>query len=226
MTKLINIHTHKNTVEPDMLKLGIVDFVRNQQAEHFNYYTAGIHPWDIETILYSKFEQKIITHLSNKNCLGLGEIGLDKTIQSSLAQQEEVLVSQLKLAQQMKTQFLVIHNVKATDELYRILNSFKNKWCLLLHDFRGNRAIFDQFSKIADVYLSLGTQFFVGQNSSQKLLDLPSHKIFFETDDKELNEVEHIQALYHKYSKLLQKSELEIQILMANNFDQLKKTIL
>ena len=95
------------------------------------YFSVGIHPWDADLeISFSEFEGMI----QNQNCLAIGECGLDKLKGPDLEIQKTIFISQLDLA--VKYQLpVIIHCVKAFDELIEICKPYYSKVSLIIHGF-------------------------------------------------------------------------------------------
>ncbi len=74
MTPYINIHTHHYSKD-DGVFLFSNRFGSNEEVYTGKYFSAGIHPWDADReISLTDFENLI----NEKNCLAIGECGLDK----------------------------------------------------------------------------------------------------------------------------------------------------
>ena len=95
------------------------------------YFSIGIHPWDayLQTSL-SEFEKNI----QHPNCLAIGECGFDKIINIDLELQKVVFIYQLDLAVKFQKP-VIIHCVKAYDELTEICATYHSKTALIIHGF-------------------------------------------------------------------------------------------
>ena len=84
---LINLHTHQKT------EFGLeIVHAKEVLASPFSY---GIAPFEVNQYL---FDETICTH---KNCFAIGEIGLDKTIQTDINKQIKDFKSQLIHAEEL-----------------------------------------------------------------------------------------------------------------------------
>lgn len=143
-----------------------------------NYFSVGIHPWDAE-LLNKKNLKELKTNIAHKNCLAIGECGLDKVKGPDLDLQKIIFETQLKLAIQYQKP-VIIHCVKAFDELQEICGPFIKKIPLLIHGFNKSTQLAKQLIN-RGFYLSISLSFLT--RSTMK--ELPLEKLFLETDDKE-----------------------------------------
>jgi len=220
---LVDIHTHnfkpsgnitivnviladksdnKNSISPILL--------RNQKP--FTYFSAGIHPWfsdDWETQI------KLLEELSvHPKVIALGECGLDKSIKTSLDEQRKILNLQIKLSE--KTQKpLIIHCIKAYNELIEIRKSTKSDLPWIIHGFNSSLKVAENCIKYG-IYLSFGRSLF---NNSLKMTELiqwiPISKLFLETDESDLP----IEEIYLKYLKIKGISMNQLKVEMLQNFN-------
>ncbi len=122
-------------------------------------YAVGIHPWwlknhheslDCEAVssaqllnkkpLNKKLMQRIGQHVSNENCVAIGECGLDKNIPLDMAIQQQYLDAFLGLAKDLHLP-IILHCYKAHNELALLLKRHKlNDSCLngVVHAFSGS----------------------------------------------------------------------------------------
>ncbi|WP_395056444.1 TatD family hydrolase, partial [Flavobacterium sp.] len=112
-----NLHTHNSTNQLDVLELV------NQYPHEFDtsipFYSVGIHPWFIDEERLESDFQIIESKLQEKNCLAIGECGLDKRIEIAFDLQQTVFEKQLLLAEKYQKP-VVIHCVVAFQEVIAI----------------------------------------------------------------------------------------------------------
>ena len=179
-----------------------------------SYFSIGIHPWDSD-IQFSMAEfEKLIQH---KNCLAIGECGLDKVIEIDLEIQKRVFISQLELAvKYQKT--VIIHCVKAYDELIEICKPYHSKIPLIIHGFNKSLQLAKQLID-KGFYLSLNSA--ILKKVEIDLSILPIEKIFLETDN---NESLLIEDVYQKAAICFQIQEDELKAKIYTNFTALFNT--
>lgn len=163
------------------------------------YYAVGIHPWWIEKILpdsllnnsSSQHSEMLIdddwrrdlhTQVSAKNCVAIGECGLDGTITTPMVQQQQLFELHLQLAQEL-TKPLIIHSVKAHNDVFALLKKYRPRAGGVIHAFSGSL-------QQAQAYWQLGFYLGVGgtityeraKKTRHAVTELPLEAIVLETD--------------------------------------------
>ncbi len=189
-----NLHTHKFTNNAAILELV------NQYPWEFNntipQYSIGIHPWYIKEERLAGDLKMIGEKLKSKECLALGECGLDKRIEVPMPLQIEIFEKQIALAEQYKKP-LVLHLVAAFDELIEIKKRLKISVPIIIHGFSKNEALAKQL--IANgFYLSFGKYLLRNTELKEVFQSVPNHQFFLETDtiEETLEEVYTLAAAY------------------------------
>ena len=149
------------------------------------YFSIGIHPWDADLQVSTLDFEKIIQH---PNCLAIGECGLDKVIDVDLELQKQVFISQLDLAVKFQKP-VIVHCVKAYDELIDICSSYHSKIPLIIHGFNKSLQLAKQLTD-KGFYISLNHSVFKKEDIDFNVL--PIHKLFLETDNNELILIEDV----------------------------------
>jgi TatD DNase family protein len=170
----VNIHTH-HLSKDDGVFLFNNRFGFDKELYTKSYFSLGIHPWDSD-IDVSVFEfEKLI---QNKNCIAIGECGLDKLNGPDLEIQKRVLKFQLNLAAKYQKP-VIIHCVKAFDEIIEICEPFQTKIPLIIHGFNKSQQLALDFIE-KGFYLSFGSSVFKKNEFDFK--SIPLNKLFLETD--------------------------------------------
>jgi TatD DNase family protein len=192
--KLFNLHTHKFTNNSVLLELV------NQYPWEFDTtipnYSIGIHPWYIDENRLESDLKTINEKLQLKECLALGECGLDKRIDVPLALQIEVFEKQIALAEKHQKP-LVLHLVAAFQELIEIKNRLKISVPIIIHGFSKNEQVANELLKNG-FYLSFGKYLLRNPELESVFKSVPNDKFFLETDtiDESLEEVYQLAAKY------------------------------
>lgn len=211
----INTHTH---IQIHDAKLELVNLAINAN-ERPNHYSYGLHPWYLEkNTCYELLERlKVIAH--EKRCMAIGECGLDKLSKVDFTLQEEVFVEQIKIANQINKP-LIVHCVKAFNELINCLNLNDNKVPVIVHGFNNNE-------NIARVMVNEGYYFSFGKallgyesNAAKAIKNVGRKNFFLETDDADIS----IKYIYKKASELLGIDEEILQQQLQSNFETVFKT--
>lgn len=214
--KFFNFHTHNYTNQPDVLELV------NQYPQEFDasipFYSIGIHPWYIvEERLESDLEI-IESKLQEKNCLAIGECGLDKRIEIPMELQQVVFEKQLLLAQKYK-KAVVIHCVAAFQEVVVIKKRLNISVPMIIHGFSKNEQTAKQLVDNG-FYISFGKYLLRNPELESVFKSVPNNRFFLETDTIE----ENIDAVYTLAAKYKGVNLEEIQIQINKNFQSVFKT--
>lgn len=192
--KFFNLHTHKFTNNSDVLELV------NQYPWEFDAaipnYSIGIHPWYIDENRLESDLKTIDEKLQLKECLALGECGLDKRIEVPMQLQIEVFEKQIALAEKHQKP-LVLHLVAAFQELIEIKNRLKISVPIIIHGFSKNEQVANELIKNG-FYLSFGKYLLRNPELESVFKSVPNDKFFLETDtiDESLEEVYQLAAKY------------------------------
>lgn len=114
--------------------------------------------------------------LFDPSVVALGEAGLDKHIETPLSEQIEVFAEQVRLSEEFGKP-LIIHCVKAWDELLAVKKDLNPQKPWIIHGFRGNGALAEQLIR-KGFLLSFGAKF----NPEALPVAWPDH-ILLETDE-------------------------------------------
>lgn len=210
----INTHTHSQLYDA---KLELVNLGMGS-TDKPNHYSYGIHPWYIEKDTYEDQlrELKIMVH--EKRCLAIGECGLDKLSKVDFELQEEVFVEQIKIANYIQKP-LIVHCVKAFNELINCLNLNDNTVPVIVHGFNNNE-------NIARILVNEGLYFSFGKallgyesNAAKAIKNVGRKNFFLETDDADIS----IKYIYKKASELLGIDEEIIKQQLQGNFEKVFK---
>lgn len=206
-----NLHTHSYTNQDDVIE------IVNQYPQEFDNsipnYSIGIHPWYIAENRIDSDLQIIESKLKDQNCKAIGECGLDKRIEISMALQQRVFEKQLALAEKYKKP-VIIHCVGAFQEVIAIKKKMNISVPLIIHGFSKNIEIANQLVKNG-FYLSFGKSLFQINDMDSVFYSVPNDRIFLETDtiDKD------IKAVYEIASKNRNIELEEMKVIINANFD-------
>ncbi len=176
--RFLNLHTHNFTNSPDILE------IVNQYPWDFKndipYFSIGIHPWFIKESRLEDDLKIIEDKIQLKNCLALGECGLDNRIELPMTLQIKVFEKQIALAAKFKKP-LILHLVGGFDALIEIKKRLKITVPIIIHGFSKNELV---AKKLLDegFYLSFGK--YLIQNPKMEIIfkSVPNNRFFLETD--------------------------------------------
>ena len=174
-------------------------------------FSAGLHPKDITENWKPDFEQiKNISLL--KNCLAIGECGLDGLIQVDENLQNEVFQAHLSWAKEVKKP-IIIHCVRRFSQILHYKNA---KIPLIIHGFNKKENIALELLD-AGFHLSFGHATLENLSLQKIIKDIPIQRLFLETDDSDFE----IIKLYNKVSEIKSVPLEELKNRMWENLDNI-----
>lgn len=213
---LINIHTHSRKNEPENSVFAIQNIVWTQTDALLSYptdahYSVGVHPWylDKTEINWAEFE----AFAQSKNIVAIGECGLDKAIKTPLAAQIPIFVQQIHLAERLQKP-VIVHCVRAYNEVLSIIKQEKPQIPLILHGFNKNLEVAKMFFPY-HVYFSFGKNV-LKENFDGGLLQhiYSQNKLFLETDDAHIS----IIGIYERAAEHLHIGVAELAQAIEKNY--------
>lgn len=210
MLPYINIHTHHLNDHSNVyfvLSLNPGEQITNSESV---FYSAGIHPWNINSTDLTSAIHELEISASNSNVLAIGEIGLDRMIKTPISAQKDVFQKQLQIAEEYNKP-VIIHCVKCFSELISIRKNNYPKLPWIIHDFRKSNQIAENLIALG-CYLSFGKALLKDEKLQSVFQNLPMNKLFLETDDSDIE----IEELYKKASiiKDLNLQELKEELFL------------
>ncbi len=175
---IFDIHTH--TIVPEGV-WGLRNLRETETPEPASgLYSMGVHPWYADPLHWKKQLEQLRVASRSPRVLAIGECGLDKVCQVPFSLQETVFAAQVEWANRLGKP-LLIHCVRAWEELLQLLEMEKNKVPVIFHGFVKNAALAARLTA-KGYYISLGKA--LEKPAMQQVLrQLPGDRFFLETDD-------------------------------------------
>ena len=197
----VDAHTHCPE-EGDATSIQIHSLhLTEAMPEHFagrSFASIGLHPWQAEGSLLL-LEEKLLTE---PRVVALGEVGLDRVCSTPYSKQLYFFREEARLADRLDLP-LIIHLVRAQEDLVRLGKELRPRSPWLIHGFRGKPQQAEQLLR-AGFYLSFGRYF----HSESLALAYREGRAFLETDDiAELS----IASVYEEASRSLGISLKELR---------------
>ncbi|MEG1686043.1 MAG: TatD family hydrolase [Bacteroides sp.] len=181
---ILDIHTHQSeNASKAITSVSPSDF----NPVEGNCYSVGIHPWSVAEIDGNEWIDELIRVASHPQVVAIGEIGLDKLITTDMTLQTKIVEIQVAVAEQLRLP-VVIHCVRAFNELIQLKKKIKPTTPWIIHGFRAKKSIVEQLIK-QGFYISFGEKY-----QQDALCLVPLNKLFLETDESENN----IEILYQQ----------------------------
>jgi TatD DNase family protein len=174
--------------------------------------TFGIHPWYLNDKNFNQLLSSVNSTSGFPNLIAIGEAGFDKLRGPSTELQRRAFEEQIAISEKnMKP--VVIHCVRAWDEIFAVHKKLRPEMQWLIHGFRGNLELATQLLS-KGMYLSFWFDFVIRPESSQLLRSLPKERIFLETDGADVD----IRTIYKKVASDLDLSIDELKSIIVTNF--------
>lgn len=185
MIRFYNIHAHQASGESGVAEI-INMIIKDEKGEcSAPYRSYGIHPWHIYNV--EEQMEKLKSFVSLKETVAIGEAGLDKMAKTNFEIQKKVFKAQALLSESVKKP-LIIHCVKAWQELLTVKKEINPSMPWVIHGFRGKPELAEQLLGHG-LYFSFGTKF----NPAVLQKAWPNY-FFAETDEAGIN----IQTVYRQ----------------------------
>ncbi len=218
----IDIHTHSNRYE--QATVTVQNIFPGEGFGAFagrNFYSVGLHPWHVASEEENNEALQLVEEaLEFDHVIFVGEAGLDKLIDKDFAEQTRVFEAQAFMSEEYQYP-LIIHCVKAYNEVMELRKKMKPAMPWILHAYSGSVELTQQLNKLGFLF-SFGALLF---KSNAKAIDsfkyLPLDKIFFETDEMEND----VSIIYKQGAKLKEIPLEEIKAAVWKNFNRIERTL-
>lgn len=194
-SSLLNFHTHNSPLTNEN---SIQNRYNHFESVELNgKYSIGMHPWYIKEENWEIKFASLKNYSQHKNVAAIGECGLDKVCKTDFTLQKNVFTQHILLANQIHKP-LIIHCVKAWQEVLQLLRKHNNHVPIVFHGFNGKLSIAKQIIGEGH-YLSFGKALLTKLPLIKVLRMLPLNKLFLETDDADVS----IEVVYQAAANAL-----------------------
>jgi TatD DNase family protein len=215
--QFVNIHSHEGSSEALVLQNLIIDKQQPPALNHGSYYTAGLHPWYLSAAEANTYLYILEKTLEQPNVLALGEAGLDRACTVNFELQLHVFQKQILLAESMRLP-LIIHCVRAYEQLIQLKNQLKPNQPWIVHGFDQNQQILQQLL-VHDIGISVGAKALLpSSNAAKACAQVPVHRLFIETDSQPAHT---IGAIYQAVASILSLSVEQLKAQQIGNFENI-----
>lgn len=202
-----NIHTHASRHPETEIVSYDVGSLPKEQGE--GYISVGIHPWYLTETNADNRWNALKEAVQNFLTTAIGEGGIDKLKGPSTALQMEIFRKEAILAEEHSLP-MVIHCVKAFNELIRLKQEIQPRQPWIIHGFRGKKALAMECIRHG-FYLSFGTHF-----QEDVLPEVPLERLFIETDESE-------ESIENIYRRIAQSKGIPVEELQENIKKNIRK---
>lgn len=217
MIPFVDIHTHFENNDTDVISvLNITQQEFLMQNTPPQYFSAGLHPWFLSKANFETDFNKLTQLIDNQSVICLGECGLDRLKGEDLVFQTQVFEAQIRLAESFSKP-VMIHCVKAFNEIIAIKKRLKPRVPLIIHGFNQNKTILNDLIK-NDFYISIGTLILKNEsNAAQALQFIPLNRVFLETDNMDMS----IKTVYDKAAEVMNIDLKDLKKIIFDNFNRI-----
>lgn len=213
----IDFHSHHQEHEKGVFRI-FNQLISNQGDSNFyGPQSIGLHPWDIEDFNFpEKLDHILEEKIEDDFVLMVGECGLDKNILTSISKQEEIFLKHIELSEKFSKP-LVIHCVKAHQELMSVKKELNPRQKWIIHGFNGSPQLAGDFVS-KGFLISIGHSLLLNPEKANEVLNrIPIKNLFIETDESD----DSIRELFAKAARHLKMDKGELRIKIYDNFIEL-----
>jgi len=212
----IDMHTHGSKPAPGIFIIECLMAHEDKYPDDLRgvTYTYGIHPWFLTKDNHNQYITNVEKSTDFPNMIAIGEAGFDKLRGPSAELQSKVFEEQALISEAHEKP-LIIHCVKAWDELLAVHKKLRPKMPWMIHGFRGSIEQAEQLLS-KGFYLSFWFDFALRKESTQLFRSLPKDRIFLETDGADVD----IRTIYKKVAKDLDMTVDELKANIHMNFNE------
>ena len=178
--RYFNLHRHSSA--KDLEETAIINIFPGQEIPDGEPYSVGIHPWHVngDTMVrdLNLLRGKVL------NAAAIGECGLDKCCETPFELQTKVFRYQVEMASEF-AKALIIHCVRAYQEIIAEKKSRRSSLPWIIHGFRGNSQTASQLLDHG-FHLSFGESLLRDSRLSEILASVPEKRFFLETDESSI----------------------------------------
>ena len=192
------------------------------------YAAVGFHPTEIEGVTEQDY-QDVISLLTNKKVVAIGEIGLDYhwvKDQALREQQKQWFIKQINLANEHHLP-ISIHNRESTEDCVEILKENTPKYVGVMHCYSGSVETMEVVIKLG-LHIALGgTVTFTNAKTPKEVAEeVPLDKLLIETDAPyltphphrgEKNEPKYICLVLEEIARLKNMSKKHLEDVIYKN---------
>lgn len=188
----LDVHTHQPTTDQQVFSIvSILVQATGEGDQIAPYRSFGIHPCRIEGDGEAQWTA-LLQRVEQPSCVAIGEAGLDRLATCSMERQIGLFERQARLAEELGKP-LIIHCVRAWEELIACRKAIRPKQPWLIHGFRGKAPLANQLLR-QGFYLSFGYYF-----QPEAARAAWPERLFLETDEASVP----IQAVYARVAEAL-----------------------
>lgn len=191
-----DIHTHFIPPHPTQAIVS-VDASSLPMDKKIVHASVGIHPWYLTEENVDSQWKALQISVKNPRIVAIGEVGLDKRRGASIGLQYTLFRQSIALSEAYGLP-MIIHCVRAFNEIIAIKKECAPRQPWIIHGFRGKASIAQELLKHG-CRLSFGEKF-----QENTLLTVPLDRLFIETDESR-------ESLEHIYQRIAETKGISLK---------------
>lgn len=203
-----NVHTHLSQAEPTAH--AVYSCTYTDRSAEGCLRSLSIHPWQLTEENCEAQWQWLCKHLHGAGVVAIGEVGLDKCAEAPFDLQLRLFRRVVALSEECALP-LILHVVRASNEILRLRMELHVCQPWIVHGFRGKRPLAEEYVRHG-LYLSFGEHF-----QADALRAVPQERLLLETDESPLP----IETVYDRVASELQMSLASLQSIVEQNVQKL-----
>ncbi len=173
--RFADIHTHDTACSTD--GTAIVNITPGDPMLPGGTYSIGIHPWETGRHITLAQLKALVAAARDERVVAIGECGFDSLRGGGMDVQRRLFDFHAKLAHRVGKP-VIIHAVRANDELFDAPRRHPGHTEWIIHGFRGKPQLARQLVR-AGYSISLGSRHHPDTPAA-----IPPHRLYHETDSK------------------------------------------
>jgi TatD DNase family protein len=209
-----DIHSHSKVCSDKTWKLNNLTLPKdaiNTLYTSQEPFSVGLHPWFLLETTYQADLELMEEIAQNQKVWAIGETGLDKVIQTDFLFQIAVFQKHIEISEKLQKP-LIIHCVKAYNEIVSLHKKLRPTQNWLIHGFRANTQIAFQLQE-KGIYLSFGEALLKSPQLQKTFAQIAPTYLLLETDDSLIS----IKEIYEKAAEIRRISIKELQKQIKQN---------
>ncbi len=174
------------------------------------YRSLSIHPWFLTDGNYEDQWLWLGQRVHAPGVVAIGEVGLDKCADTSIDLQLRMFRQVVVLSERCALP-LILHVVRASNEIIRLRKELDARMPWVIHGFRGGRQLAEDYLRHG-LYLSFGEHY-----RADALRTVPAERLLLETDESSSS----IETVYRQVAKDRQLSLESLQTSVEQNIKKL-----
>ncbi len=170
-----DIHSHDKSLATQGNT--VVNILPGEKIMTGGHYSVGIHPWDSEKPVTLRTLKSLVAMARNEQIVAIGECGFDRLRGADMEKQRQIFDFHARLAERYNKP-LIIHSVKANDELIAAIRRHRPSVEWIIHGFRGKPELARQLIR-EGFSISLSSKY----NPTVAQI-IPTEKLYHETDSQ------------------------------------------